>query len=541
MRAKHTSARTRREFLGMTAAGSAAFALAPALARGQAKKPLNVLWVTCEDTSPDLGCYGDAYAVTPNLDKLAAQGARYTLAFTHAPVCAPSRSGIITGMYPTTIGSHHMRCHAVPQPFVRCFPEYLRAAGYYCTNNSKTDYNFPPPLTAWDECSRDAHWRNRPDKAQPFFAVFNFTTTHESQCWPNDGPFQHDPAKAVLPPYYADTPVIRRNWARYYDQVTRMDGQVAGILKQLEEDGLADNTVVFFYGDHGRGLTRGKRWVYDSGIRVPLLIRWPGQIRPGTVTDRLVAFIDFGPTVLSIAGIKPPEHMQGRAFLGDFDTPPREYVFAHRDRMDETYDIIRAVRDKRFKYIRNFEPQKPYAQTIKYMEKMPILQEMRRLHAEGKLQGPPALWFADHKPAEELYDTVADPHEVVNLAGNPEHQETLKRFRKVLEDWMKETRDLGLIPEKELVERGIPGGKPGTASEPKIDPAGGKFRPPVTVTITCPTDGASIAWTTDEGKKPHWLLYSKPIPLAKGATLRARACRLGWKDSPEARASFQIA
>lgn len=531
---------SRRRFLQTTGAVAAGAALGPTLARGQGKKPLNILWVTCEDTSPDLGCYGDAYAVTPNLDKLAAQGCRYDLAFTHAPVCAPARSGIITGMYPTTIGSHHMRCHAVPQPFVRCFPEYLRAAGYYCTNNSKTDYQFAPPLTAWDDCSNKAHWRNRPDKSQPFFAVFNFTTTHESQCWAIDGKLDHDPAKANLPPYYADTPVIRRNWARYYDQVTKMDGQVAGILKQLEDDGLAENTVVFFYGDHGRGLTRGKRWVYDSGIRVPLIIRWPGAIKPGSASDRLVSFIDFGPTVLSIAGIKPPEHMQGRAFLGEHDTPPREHVFAHRDRMDETYDIIRAVRDKRFKYIRNFEPHKPYAQRINYMEKMPILQEMRRLAAEGKLEGPQKLWFAPTKPAEELYDTTKDPHEIDNLAGKPEFQDLLARMRKVLEDWMKETGDLGLIPEGELREKGIPGGKPGTTVEPKIEPAGGKFDKPVAVTITCPTEGSSIAYTLGEGKQPHWLLYSKPITLAASATLRARACRIGWKDSPEASATFEF-
>lgn len=534
---KPATRRTRRQFIGTTAA---ALALSPALTCSQAKRPPNVLWVTCEDTSPDLGCYGDAYAVTPNLDKLAAQGCRYDLAFSHAPVCAPARSGIITGMYPTTIGSHHMRCHAVPEPFVRCFTEYLRAAGYYCTNNVKTDYNFPAPLTAWDECSNKAHWRNRPDKSQPFFAVFNFTSTHESQCWPIDGKLAHDPAKAVLPPYYADTPVIRRNWARYYDQVTKMDGQVAGILKQLEDDGLAENTVVFFYSDHGRGLTRGKRWLYDSGIRVPLLIRWPGVIKPGSTSDRLVCFVDFGPTVLSIAGIKPPDWMQGRPFLGEYEAPPREYVFAHRDRMDETYDIIRAVRDKRFKLIRNFEPHKPYAQRIDYMEKMPILQEMRRLHAEGKLTGAPALWFAERKPVEELYDCEADPHEVVNLAERPEHQETLKRLRKALEDWMKETKDLGLIPEAELKEKGIPGGKPGTTAEPRIEPAGGKFDKPVTVTVACSTEGASIAYTTDERKEPRWLLYSKPITIEKSCTLRARACRIGWKDSPEVRAVFQL-
>ena len=531
---------SRRRFLQATGAAVAGTLLAPALARGQARKPLNILWITCEDTSPDLGCYGDPYAVTPNLDKLASQGARYMLAFSHAPVCAPARSGIITGMYPTTIGSHHMRCHAVPPPYVKCFPEYLRAAGYYCTNNSKTDYQFAPPLTAWDECSGKAHWRNRPDKSQPFFAVFNILSTHESQCWNINAPLEHDPAKANLPPYYPDTPIVRKNWARYYDQVTKMDGQAARFLKELDDDGLADSTVVFFYGDHGRGLTRGKRWVYDSGTRVPLLIRWPGKTAPGTVTDRLVMFIDFGPTVLSIAGLKPPEWMQGRAFLGDFEAPPRDYVFAHRDRMDETYDIIRSVRDKQFRYIRNFEPEKPYAQRINYMDKMPILQEMRRLHAEGKLTGPPALWFAPTKPVEELYDTTKDPHEIDNLAARPECQEVLARMRKVLEDWMKETKDLGLIPEGELRKRGLPAGPPGTTADPTISPSGGKFDKPVAVTLACATEGASIAYTTDEGKPPRWLLYTKPVTLEKSATLRARACRIGWKDSKEAGASFQI-
>ena len=531
---------TRRGFFSAAGAAAASALFAPALAHGAPAQRPNVLWITCEDTSPDLGCYGDPYAVTPNLDGLASQGARYTLAFTHAPVCAPSRSGIITGMYPTTIGTLHMRSQGVPPPYVRCFPEYLRAAGYYCTNNAKTDYNFPCPPTAWDECSRQAHWRNRPDRAQPFFAVFNIETTHESRCWPVDGPLQHDPAKAVLPPYYPDTPVVRRNWARYYDQVTRMDGQVAGFLRQLAEDGLGENTAVFFYGDHGRGLTRAKRWVYDSGIRVPLLIRWPGKIAPGTVVDRLVAFVDFAPTVLSIAGIKPPEYMQGRAFLGEHAAPPREYIFAARDRMDETYDIIRAVRDRRWKYIRNFEPQKPYAQIIKYMEKMPILQEMRRLHGEGKLAGPPALFFRQTKPTEELYDTEADPHEINSLAAAPEHQETLQRLRGVLEKWMKETGDLGLVPEPELKERMRPGGRWAATAAPATAPNSGAFNGAVEVALSCPTQGASIAYTTETGQNARWLLYSRPIRLAQSATLRAKACRLGYRDSGVTEAVFRL-
>ncbi len=361
----------------------------------------NILWITAEDICPDLGCYGDTGARTPTLDAFARQGVRYANAFSVSGVCAPSRSAIITGMYPTTIGTHHMRSKAVPPPCVRCFPEYLRAAGYYCTNNVKTDYNFDSPLTAWDESSRKAHWRNRP-AGRPFFAVFNITTTHESQIRCTDAEFarhmargrpedRHDPAKAVLPPYYPDTPVVRNDWARYYDLITAMDSQVADLLKQLDEEGLADSTIVFFYGDNGRGLPRGKRWVYDSGIHVPLIVRFPDGRGAGTVREDLVSFVDFGPTVLSLAGVEVPKHMQGRPFLGEQKAEPRDYVFAARDRMDETYDIIRAVRDKQYKYIRNFKACRPYAQYIDYMEKMPTMQEMRRLNKLGKLAGPQQL------------------------------------------------------------------------------------------------------------------------------------------------------
>ena len=539
---------TRRTFLGRTAAGAAAAMAAPHLLAAESAAPVpaksaadrpNILWISCEDTSPDLGCYGDAYARTPHLDRLAAQGARFTRAFTHAPVCAPSRSGLITGMYPTTIGTLHMRSQGVPPPYVKCFTEYLRAAGYYCTNDAKTDYNFPPPVTAWDECRKGAHWRHHA-KGQPFFAVFNLEMSHESRSWAIDKPLEHDPAKAVLPPYYPDTPIVRRTWARCYDQVTRVDAAAARILADLEADGLADNTLVFFWGDHGRGLTRAKRWVYDSGIRVPLLVRWPGRIAPGTVREDLACFLDFAPTLLAVAGVDIPSYMQGQPILGPGPVKPREYVFAARDRMDETYDIVRGVRDKRFKYIKNFQPEKPYAQVIAYAEKMPILQEMRRLHAEGKLEGPPALFMRLTKPVEELYDTDADPHEIRNLADRPEHAETLKRMRGVLEAWMKETHDVGLVPEDELKERMRPGGVWQTTAAPALAPAGGTLAAGAVVTVACPTPGASIAWTTDEDADPHWNLYSVPVKLARSATLRVKACRLGYKDSPEIKAGYKV-
>jgi len=532
---------TRRRFLKASAAAAAGAALAGCLgrtgraARDPAAPRPNILWISCEDTSPDLGCYGDAYALTPQLDRLAAQGARFDRAFVVTPVCAPCRSSIITAMYPSTIGSHHMRSSAVPLPDVKCFTEYLRAAGYYCTNDAKTDYNFPAPLTAWDACRKGADWRGR-EPGEPFFSVINLEETHESRCWPIDGKLEHDPARAVLPPYYPDTPIVRRNWARYYDQVTRMDARVGRILGRLEDDGLADSTIVFFWGDHGRGLTRAKRWVYDSGLRVPLLVRWPGRIAPGTVRDDLVSLLDLGPTVLSLAGLEVPAHMQGRAFLGPAAGAPRDYVFATRDRMDEVYDMMRAVRDKRYKYIRNFQPEKPYAQPIAYMDKMPMLQEMRRLHAEGRLQGPPALWFRATKPPEELYDALADPHEIRNLADSPDHQDVLKRMRGVLDAWMKETRDLGLVPEPELKERMRPGGVWAVTADPVIEVKAGSSGAALTVALSCPTEGASIAWTADAGKAPRWRLYSRPVELAAGAALRAKACRIGYKDSGEVRA-----
>jgi N-sulfoglucosamine sulfohydrolase len=513
--------------------------------------PWNVLWISCEDTSPDLGCYGDRYAQTPHLDRLASEGALFLRAFTHAPVCAPSRSGIITGMYPTTIGTLHMRSEGVPPPYVKCFPEYLRAAGYYCTNAAKTDYNFASPPSAWDECGPRAHWRHRPP-GKPFFSVINLLMTHESMIRCSESQFaaatksvpqalRHDPAKAVLPPYYPDTPVVRRDWTRYYDLVTAMDAEAGRILAELEADGLADRTIVFFWGDHGRGLPRAKRWVYDSGTRVPLLVRWPKHVTPGSIRTDLVAFLDFAPTVLALAGVEIPKHMQGQVILGPRQVPPRRYVYAARDRMDETYDIIRAVRDERYKYIRNFQPEKPYAQIIAYGELMPTLAEWRRLDAAGKLVGPQRLFFRPVKPREELYDTQADPHEVNDLAADPKYAATLQRMREALQSWQKETEDLGLVPEPELRERMRPGGVWQTTSTPKLSPLPTAYTRPQKVTVNCSTDGASIVYTTDvKSRAAQWRLYTGPIAVDRTTTLRVRACRLGFKDSPDVQATYTI-
>ncbi len=425
------------------------------------RKQPNVLWISAEDISPSLGCYGDSYALTPRLDQFASEGMRFTRCFTHAGVCAISRSGLITGMYPVSIGSQHMRSQIELPSNVKAFPEYLRAAGYWTTNRSKTDYNFPPPKAAWDENSPQSRdWRGRA-AGQPFFSVINLVTTHESQIRGKFGETLHDPAKAQLPPYIPDTPVTRRDWARYADLLTTLDQQVAAILDQLKADGLAQDTIVFFWGDHGQGLPRGKRWLYDSGTRTPLIIRWPGKLESGSVCEDLVCFLDFAPTMLRLAGVEVPSHLQGRrlaalevgstAISHQPTAISREYIFGHRDRMDETYDLIRSARDTRFKYIRNYAPRRTYAQNITYMNQMPTMRELRRLNAEGQLTGAPALFFRESKPVEELFDTEADPHEVVNLAERPEHAVTLKRMRAALERWQEDISDSGLIPEPLLV------------------------------------------------------------------------------------------
>jgi uncharacterized sulfatase len=539
------------------AAPLAVAALLAAAAPGRAAEPqpargkkLNILWISCEDISPDLGCYGAPNAKSPNLDRLARQGVLFKRAFSIAGVCAPSRSSIITAMYPTSIGTHHMRSKGVPPPFVRCFTEYLRALGYYCCNNVKTDYNFDSPLTAWDASSAKAHWRNRP-KGMPFFAVFNLITTHESKIRATPKEFaeltkrlrpedRHDPGKAKLPPYYPDTPVVRRDWANYEDLITAMDLQVADLLAQLEEDGLAEDTIVIFFSDHGRGLPRAKRWVYDSGVHVPLIVRWPGHIKPGTVREDLVTLMDLGPTMLSIAGAEVPKHVHGRVILGDRAIPPREYVVHVRDRMDETHDRIRSVRGVRFHYLKNFEPHLPYAQAIAYMDMMPTMKEWRRLNAEGKLVGPQQLFFTKNRPVEELYDTETDPHEVNNLADAPKYQDVLKKMRQALETWQKETNDLGHIPEAKLKEMMRPGDVWAVTKTPALTPQPGGFKGPVKVTITCETAGASIAFTTEAGKNARWRLYTEPVTLTADTTLRMIACRLGYKDSAEVRAEYKV-
>lgn len=415
----------------------------------------NILWFTCEDTGTQLGCYGDAYAETPHLDRLAARSLRYRHVWSNAPVCAPARTAIITGAYPTTLGAEHMRSE-VPLPAgMRLYPQLLRDAGYYCANNNKEDYNLVKPGKVWDDSSKRAHWRQRAP-GQPFFAIFNSTTTHESQVRVRPHAAKHDPAKVRVPAYHPDTPEVRQDWAQYYDKITEMDAEAGQVLSELASDGLADDTIVFFYGDHGAGMPRSKRWPYNSGLEVALIVHVPEKFRhlapkeyrAGGWSDRLIAFVDLAPTLLSLTGVTPPDWMQGRAFMGPYSPSPSKYLFGFRGRMDERLDLVRSVTDGRFVYVRQYLPNLIYGQHINYMFQTPTTRVWKQLYDDGQLR-PPQTCFWEAKPAEELYDLKNDPDEVANLAQSPAHRATLNALRAALRTHLLETRDLGFLPEGE--------------------------------------------------------------------------------------------
>ena len=457
---------TRRDFLATVSAGIGVSVAGSSLL-AQETKPAprpNILWIVSEDNNPYLGAYGDTVARTPTLDALANKGILYEHCYSQAPVCAPSRFTIISGMYATSCGpAHHMRAKGNIPKGLLGFPAYLRQAGYYCTNNAKTDYNSPISIKdAWDECSKNAHWRGRP-KGKPFFAVFNHEVTHESQIFPAHlatyKPLANptDPAKVRLPANHPDTPEFRRDRANYYDQMNRMDTQMAALLKQLEDDGLADDTIVFYYGDNGGILPGSKRFCFDTGLHVPMIVHFPAKFRnlapadPGTKTASPISFVDLAPTILSLAGVPIPAYMQGHAFAGPQNAGPQQYAYCFRNRMDERYDFVRSVSDGRYHYTRNYMPHLPYGQHVQYMWGMPSVKVWERMYREGKLTGPQKK-FWEEKPEEELYDTQADPDEIKNLAGLAECQDILVRMRKANEEHMLRIRDNGFIPEGSPLE-----------------------------------------------------------------------------------------
>lgn len=433
--------------------------------RGTEERP-NILWISCEDISPHLGCYGDRHARTPNLDRLANGGTRFTHAFSCHGVCAPSRTGIITGMFPVALGANHMRSTVRLPEAVRLFPALLREAGYYCSNNSKTDYNLEwVRRQVWDDSSANAHWKNRRHSDQPFFAVFNLTMTHESKVWPKGWQTvvgelaeseRHVPEEFQVPPIYPDTDAVRGDLARIADLITVMDRRVGEILQELSDAGLSDSTVVMFWSDHGDGLPRAKRWTYDTGTRVPLVLWVPekyrsmtGALQPGSRDERMVSLLDLGPTVLSLAGVPVPESMHGRPLLGSQKHAGYTYIYGARDRLDERQDLVRSVRTRKYRYVRNLMPWYPALQHVAYGEQNETLKAMRQLLADGALSEQSQQWFRERK-SEELYDLEVDPWEITNLVEQPESADVLNQLRAECDRWQREAQDVHLVPEAML-------------------------------------------------------------------------------------------
>lgn len=524
----------------------------------------NILLLVAEDLSPRIGAFGDEVARTPTLDRLAAEGVRYTNVFTTAGVCAPSRSGLIFGQHAISTGTHHMRVIdgpageylAVPPAHVKAFPELLRGAGYFTYQHGKLDYQVSGPRSGtgpssiWDAEDNEGEWRDR-EAGQPFFGMVSYLVTHESgvfeplgSVWPRnvvhfimqamqayqrwgvaDDLVPTDPADVVVPPYYADLPEVRGDLARHYDNIQIMDRQVAAQLARLERDGLVDSTIVIFTTDHGDGLPRAKRDLFDTGTKVPMIIRWPEALRPtglarGGVDSRLVSFVDLTATILAMAGEVPPDHLHGRDFL-DPTVPPREYVFASRDRIDDVYDRHRAVRDDRFKYIRSDYPDLPSGHPLAFRDNQRIARALRREYEAGRLDARQRQWF-EAPGAERLFDLEKDPFELNDVAKDPAYAEVLDRMRIALSDFGTRVGDLGEIPEPELRERYWPGGVQPETAPPTFTWTNDRLA------ITSQTKGASIEYSLDRGP---WRLYTEPLSPPKESRVAARAVRYGFAES----------
>jgi len=518
-------------------------------------EPLNIVWIVAEDLSPVIPSFGDSTIETPHISRLAEEGVCYDFVFSPSGVCSPSRAAIATGMYPTHIGANHMRTgpwfpgvtdafiqsyaqnampptvspyEVVPPPEVIMLSEQLRAGGYYCTNNSKEDYQFAKSIMAWDESSSEAHWRNR-KKNQPFFSVFNLNVTHESQIWSRsqDVLLVDENLKVKVPPYLPETDSVIMDLRRMYSNILLMDEQVGQILNELEKDDLLDNTIVFWYTDHGGPLPRQKRLVYDSGLKVPMIIRHPDLRKKGTRDSTMVSFIDLAPTVLSLAGIRPPDYLDGVAILGDYTTDKRRYIHAAADRFDEgPSDPIRAVRDHRWKYIRYYDTLSPMFYHVSYRDQMASMRSIYRLQKRDLLSDVQKLWLRPTKPTEELFDTWSDPHEIRDLADSEEYDSVKYRLKKELLAWEESFTDLNKWPESELIDFFWPNGvQPQTAS-PKIELSNDGL------VLSSPTAGASIGykWISDGDTSLTWIPYRAQIPESDSSLL-VIAHRLGFRPS----------
>ncbi len=538
---------------------------------GVESQPKNIIWLVIEDMSPTLALYGDDTVTTPNIDSLAKEGVVYTNVFSTSGVCAPSRAAIATGVYPTSMGANNMRTssntqetglpkyEAVPPVNAKMLSQLMREAGYFTTNNYKTDYQFTAPDSAWNENGVYAHWRHRPSN-QPFFSVFNFTTTHESGLFEPYGirkieqrHYYSDNAEKIanlptealvktdkehtpvhiskdthfpVPPYLPDTPVVQHDLWKMYNNLVETDKQIGAILKLLKEDGLYDNTIIVFYSDHGGPLPRQKRLIYDSGLKVPMVIRFPDGEKAGTIDEQLISFVDFAPTALDMAGISQPDYMQGRSFISQ-GTPQREYIHAAADRFDAITDRIRAVRSKCYKYIRNYQPDTPYYLPVAYREKIPTMQELLSLEKASKLTPDQKQWFRTNKRVNELFDVCRDPHELSNLANIENYKPVLNQLEHEMDRWLVEINDDPLLPERELIKKLWKGSdvQPKT-SAPVFKERNGK------ITITSNTPGAVISYRIrrDEGSVSGWRPYTQAIAVDQGE-IEANAHRIGFQKS----------
>lgn len=513
--------------------------------KNEPQKLPNIVWLNIEDLSPHLNCYGDSTVPTPNIDRLAKEGILYTNVFCTAGVCAPSRNAIATGRIQTSNGGHNMRTlidtypektglpkeYSVVMPTdVKHFAELLRAKGYYTVNNAKTDYQFYETPTTWDESSSKADYMNR-EPNQPFFAMLNCGITHESQVWVRaNRPLRVSPDKVKIPPFLPDTDSVRLDYARFYTNISEMDDWVGEQMKKLEENGLLENTIVMYWTDHGDGLPFTKREIYDRGLRVPFIVRFPDKRGAGTKNNRLISSIDWAPTVLSLAGIPTPTFMQGKAFLGEYSSKStNQYVFAARDRADSEYDRVRAVTDGKYQYIYNFFPGKPLYMDIEFRKQQAGMREILRLRDEGKLNATQLKWFTPTKPQEEFYDLKKDPHQLENLAKNPKYENDVLRFRKIFRQWQQEVIDYGAIPEKDLVKKMWNGmDTPPKTSEPVFLESKGF------TSILCSTVGASVGYKIIENGKPEpkrWEVYQNSIKLNENQKIKAVAMRIGYLKS----------
>ena len=525
--------------------------------QNSSKKPLNVIWISVEDMGPVLSSYGNKSIQTPNIDRLANEGIKYTNAYATVGVCAPSRFSIITSMYPARLGAHNMRTgdhnnfkwpedvkfrqnkgvvdksgenipdyEVVTPSYVKPFTEYLREQGYYCVNDDKCDYQFNAPFTAWDDVYGGGSYKNAPDGA-PFFYVKNYYTTHESRIWlRKDKPITVDPEEVPVPDYYPDIPIVRSDIARKYSNIEALDKEVGELLEQLKVDGVLNNSIIFFWSDHGGNLLRQKRAVGDSGLHVPLIVRYPDGYRAGETENRLVSLMDLGPTVMSLIGINPPDYMDGKAFAGDFEQSPRQYIYGSADRFDECTDMQRSVLDGRFVYIKNFMPELPLIYRNKYREQIPMNKHLIELDSLNRLEGNAAYIFMKSKPNEELYDLENDPHEVYNLADNPKYEFKLQELRTQLGQWQEAIDDKGFVPESELIKSFWPNMKQPSTAKVNIQ-INSEY-----ISLSCETKGASIGYQLGEDVGTnYWKLYTTPIQTEPNEKIRARAIRIGYKAS----------